>query len=154
MLEEAEMYEREARRIFRKLEGQWGVGLTTCDLGTVALARGEVRRALENYRSALGIALELEGGSRDWLINWCLSSIAIYQKQVGELKKAVELATLCQNQPECHPYIKFKMTKLLSDLQNEISEDDFEAAQEQGRERDLVATAKEMLAILEKGAPV
>jgi hypothetical protein len=127
------------------------IGVVTCLIGNIDLARGELQDALENYCEAFELALKSEEVSDDWLFATCLSYLAILQRKVGNKELAIELATLTHNQPKLHPYMKSKMNKLLAELEEGMPQEEFIAAQERGRARDLLATAEEMLELLDRG---
>jgi tetratricopeptide (TPR) repeat protein len=147
----AETYFKESLRIYREIDLQLGIGQITSNLGNLTLAKGDIQEAVQKYHSAIQKGLELDPKIASSLFAETLTHLTHYFTQINDKKMAVELAIFTQEHPECHPYEKSKMTWLLYDLQKAMSEEDFAAAKEQGRERDLVATAKEMLAILEKG---
>jgi tetratricopeptide (TPR) repeat protein len=149
--EQAEAYFRASLNIYNEVDLPLGIGLITCDFGNLALAKGDVRKAAQKYHGTIQKGIKLDPNIASMLFVETFSYLALFFAQISEKERAVELAALTQVHPNIHPYEKSKMTKLLEKLQEEMTQEEFAAAQERGRARDLEATAEEMLAILEKG---
>jgi tetratricopeptide (TPR) repeat protein len=147
----AETYFKESISISKEINNQLQIGFINCDLGNLAFTKGEVREAVQQYHAAIQKGFVLDLKLAILIFVETLSYLSLFFKRTSDEIKAIELATLTQDHPDLHPHEKSKMTKLLSDLRKEMTEEDFTAAQERGRARDLVSTAEEMLAILEKG---
>jgi predicted ATPase len=150
-LDQAEDLFHESLRIYKEIESMWGIGIVNCDQGINALAKQNSRQASEKYYSAIEIGLDLKGGLKPWVLNYCIAHLAIIHAQAGEKIVAVELTAFTQDQPQLELYMRVKMTKLLAELRDDMPEEDFAAAQEHGQARELVATAEEMMGILKDG---
>ena len=135
----------------KRIGNRGGIGYVTSNMGNLALSRGDICEAMNKYRSALQIGITLEGERSIDLFLCVLSAVATLLRQIDEKEQAVELATLVLVHPDNPTFLKIKTQKLLTNLQQEIAQDEFNVAQERGRKRDLITTAEEMLIFLEKG---
>jgi tetratricopeptide (TPR) repeat protein len=147
---QASEYLQEALDTWKRIGNQRGIGYVTSNLGSLALGQGDVQKAKNEFRAALQIGLDLEGEINMSLLAYVLSSAANLLRQIDERERAVEFATLGLDRPDNPIFLKSRTQKLLTHLQQEIPQNEFNAAQERGRERDVQATAEEMLALLER----
>ena len=90
----------------------------------------------------MALASEIHG---DWATQMILADVALYFEAIGDLGRAVELASLVAGHSSNWVFPREKAKKLLARVAPRLSPQDFAAAQERGAELDVVATVNELL---------
>jgi len=138
---------QEALTALQECDEQILVGYIFGILGDIAIEVGDLQEAQAMYHSALEIEVDSQHIP---LCMFILTAIAMLYVSTGDPSVAVELATLVQSHPQAGPMTLQRAKNLFDELSAKLPPEIFREAQQRGRERDVKATAEEMLAFLER----
>jgi tetratricopeptide (TPR) repeat protein len=146
---EAQSLLQESIAIYQDIGHRDARGVALATLGYAARGSGSLRRASQHLRDALRIATEC-GAFRSLL--YALPAVALRLADLDEKERAVELYALASRYPLVANSRWFEDVagRHVSAVAATLPPDVVAAAQERGRQRDLWATGKELLAELKE----
>jgi hypothetical protein len=105
------------------------------------------QKARAMYHSSLEIGVASQA---TWLCLSVLTELASLYESTGNPELAVDIATLVESHPNTAWFWLGKTKKLIDKLATKLPVEIFTEAQDRGRKRDVLETAEEMLALLER----
>jgi tetratricopeptide (TPR) repeat protein len=140
--EEAKRYAREGLEQFESINHRWGVATSYCRMGFAERGLGEHHQAERHFYE--GLIRSKEHGIVSTMI-YALIGFGCLRASEGEREPAVELLTLALNHPVTPGLYKDIAQRELEQLRERLPADEFEAAEERGREGDFEAAVEAVL---------
>jgi predicted ATPase/class 3 adenylate cyclase len=127
---------------FLTIGHRWGISASYCRIGFAELGLGHTQEARDNFYQGLEHALEFQYFATSI---YALIGLASVWGRLGDSTYAVELLTLALNHTVTPALYKVITQRELDKLKTQLPADEFESAEERGREGDLEAAVEAIL---------
>ncbi len=132
--EESRDFAQEGLEHFQSIGHRWGIATSLCRIGFAEIALGNTSEARHSFYQGLRHSLESKYLSTTI---YALIGFGIVWSNEGDSERAVELLTLALNHPITPALYKDIARRELNALKTKVTEDEFAAAEERGKELDF-----------------